>query len=91
MSKEINDKLDLAKTEEIFDSLIKRSDIHNTAKDLDGAELQKVKAVVAGGNLHVKTAQIKIAAIRLAGFRDGIRDTKLAVQRRVRNARKYGK
>ncbi len=90
MASDIEGKMDLTKTEQIFDSLIKRSGINDTTKSLDDAEIRKVKTVLGGGNLHIRTAQIRVTLLRLAGFRDGIRQTKLAVQKKVRNARKYG-
>lgn len=90
MSQEIDSQMDLDKTEKIFYSLIARSHINDTSKEMTPEEIKKINAVLQGGNLHVNTAKVKISATRLAGFRDGIRQTKLTVQRKTRNARKYG-
>ncbi len=87
MSKEIADALDLGKTSEIFDSLIRRSDINGKAS-FNEEEVKKAKAVLSAGNLHVKSAQVKLGALRLVGHFENTKALKIAIERNARSARK---
>ena len=84
------DQLDTGRTNEIFDSMIVRSSINDRSKVLDESAVKQARVVIGSGNLHVNTSRAKMSAIRMVGFTDGMVKTKLAVQRKIRNARKYG-
>lgn len=88
---EVADKMDLDRTDEIFDVTIKRTGYKDEKVLLSGDdEIKKAKIVIAAGNLHVKSAQTKATALRFIGYQNSIRATKDAIFRRVRNSRKHG-
>ena len=83
----IIEKMDLERTDKLFDSLISRSKVHSE-KPLGKQETTNARVVIASGNLHVSTARAKLTAIKLAGHLDESRQIKSAVERRVRDAYK---
>jgi hypothetical protein len=84
------DQLDTGRTNEIFDSMIVRSKINDRSKELGEDAVKQARVVIGSGNLHINTARAKMSAIRMVGYTDGLVKTKLAVQRKIRNVRKYG-
>lgn len=91
MSKEANDisvKMNLERTDEIFNSLISRSNINDKSAKFDEDAIKAAKAVLASGNLHVKTAAVKLGAIKLAGYYTNMERLKTAIEKRARNARR---
>lgn len=87
--KKIEEIMDTDRTNGLFDSSIKRSGaLIGEEYTLD--DLKKMKIVLGAGNLHVNTAKTKMGAIKLLGYRNSLDETKKAVERKIRNSRKYG-
>ena len=88
--KMVNEKLDINRTDQIFDSIIHRAKVNDRSAPMNDDELKKVNAVIKAGNLHVNTAKTKVSVFRFIGYRDNQEKIKLAIDRKVRNMRKYG-
>lgn len=86
--KEIADKMNLDRTDAVFDALVKRSKITDTSLPLDEMGIKQTRAVISSGNLHVATARAKLSALKIVGYRDNMDKLKHAVEARVRRARK---
>jgi len=84
----INDKLDLNRTDELFDSSIGKSEALSRGK-YDKESLKAAKTCLGFGNLHVNTAKVKIATLKIIGYRDQVTRLKQNVDRKLRNSRKY--
>ena len=82
----IADKMELDRTDEIFDVLIGRSSITDRSKGMGEEEIKKIRTVIAAGNLHVATARSKMTALRFVGHQENQARLKEAVQRRVKDA-----
>lgn len=90
LDKPLEESMDLTRTDELFNSSIKRAGSNEEGKYTE-EDIKKQRVVIGFGNLHIKTAQTKISAIRLTGYRDNIKQLKNNVVRKYRNARKYPK
>lgn len=92
MSTDISDvidgAMDLKKTEELFDKSIERGESLKGGSYTD-KDIKNQRLVLGFGNLHINTAKVKMAAVRFLGYRDAMQKTKNAVERKVRNSRKY--
>lgn len=84
--RKVADQMNLDRTEGIFESLIDRSKILDRSIPLDESALKNTRAVLASGNLHVKTAVARISALRFAGYRENMGRLKLAVEKKAREA-----
>lgn len=83
------EQLNTDRTDEIFDSMIVRSDINNKKNALDENAVKQARVVIGAGNLHVNTSRAKMTAIRMVGYTDSLTKTKLAIKRKLRNKAKY--
>lgn len=83
---EASEALDLDRTGTMFDSLIIRAGVNETSKLFDAEEQKKTRLALAAGNLHAKTAQIKLGAIRLAGYVENKKKLREAIQNKVKDA-----
>ena len=88
---DVAEKMDLERTNELFDITIARADFKSKEPFKDDNDIKKARVVVQMGNIHINTAKTKMSAIRLIGYQNNLSQLKNAVQRKVRNARKYGK
>lgn len=88
---DVADKMDLERTGELFDITIARADFKSKELFKDDNDIKKARVVVQMGNIHINTAKTKMSAIRLIGYQNNLSQLKHAVQRKVRNSRKYGK
>lgn len=87
---EIGDKMDLDRTNELFNSSIKRSDTYRKELYTED-DIRKQRVILGYGNLHVKTAQVKMGLERMKGYRVNTEALKKAVDRKIRNKNKYGR
>lgn len=88
--KQVDDKLNLDRTDKLFDSSISRSGSNDQSKYTD-EDIKKQRLVIGFGNLHVNTAKLKVSVVRMRGYRDNVTNLKRAVDRKVRKERKYGR
>lgn len=82
----IADKMELDRTDEIFDVLIHRSAIKDREQGMGQEDIKKIKTVIAAGNLHISTARAKMTALKFVGHQENQARLKEAVQRRVKDA-----
>lgn len=89
--KKVDDKLSMDRTDELFDSAIKRSGANNRNSDYTEDDIKKQRLVIGFGNLHINTARAKLSIVRMRGYQSANRGLKQSVDRRLRNAKKYPK
>lgn len=84
----IDDVMDLDRTNQLFDSAIRRADANGKEKYTE--EDVKFQRLVTGfGNMHINSAKVKLSVVRMRGYQANTGALKKAVDRKVRNARKY--
>lgn len=81
--------LDTDKTAHLFEVSIKKANALDAAPYTEDS-LRAARMNINYGNLHVNTAKTKLSAIRLVGYQNSLSTTKKAVERKIRNQRKYG-
>jgi hypothetical protein len=86
----VDDKLDLDRTNKLFDTSIIKADAFSKDK-YTVQSLKEARQVATFGNLHLNSAKAKISVIRLMGYKNEIDNVKKSVSRKIRNAKKYGK
>lgn len=86
----VDELMDLDRTDELFNSSIKRSGSHDT-EPYGEEDIKKQRLVVGFGNLHINTAKVKLGVARMKGYLDSTKSLKKAVDRKVRNNNKYGR
>ncbi len=82
---EIEVKMDLERTDQLFSSAIKSAGALEGQRYTEDS-LKQMRAVMGAGNLHINSAKVKLGAIRLMGYVAGVRATSNAVSRKVRDA-----
>ena len=87
--KDIVGKMDLDRTDKLFDASITSADSLSKEPYTEDS-IKKQRLVIGFGNLHVNSAKVKLGAIRMNGYVDSTKSLKRAVDRKVRNAAKYG-
>lgn len=85
----IVETMDTKRTSSVFDALINSTGIKD-AGDIDDTKMKKIKAVIAMGNVHVRTAATAITGIRLVGHYQNQGKLKAAIERKTREALKDG-
>lgn len=91
MDKDLNivdDALKIGRTDELFDSAIKRSGALNKEPYTED-DIKKMRVVSSLGNFHLNTAKTKVAIVRMKGYQDNLESLKRAMERKVRNTKKY--
>ncbi len=88
--KDIAKKLDLQRTDELFDITITRAD-YKTKKLFTDDDVKIARLVIQAGNLHVNSAKVKLGALRLVGYRDTSKQLEKTIAKKARNARKYAR
>ena len=86
---DVIEKMDLDRTNKVFNQTIEKTGYNGSKPMDDELEVKKARILIAAGNLHVHTAKTAISAIRLSGYRSDMEGIKNAVQKKVRNSRKY--
>lgn len=88
---EVVKQMDLARTDALFDATLEKvKALDDTIPYDTELEVKKGRLAIAAGNIHVNSAKVKLGALRLLGYRDSLRKTKLAVQRKFRNEQRSG-
>ena len=80
---EINQSMDLSRTNQLFDAAIHSGD-SLSGKPYNEEAVKAQRIVLGFGNLHVKSAQTKLSAIRLTGYRNELNNLRHNVQKKVR-------
>lgn len=79
--------MDVKRTSDMFDSVIQKSSLKDD-KAFDENSLKETKAIIQAGNMHVRTAQVAVGAIRLVGHYDNQTKLKAAIEKKTREAMK---
>lgn len=86
----IDEVMDVSRTNDLFDSSIKRSGANSDEKYSE-ADLKQMRTIIGFGNLHINTAKVKLGVARLRGYRDNVSKMKQSIDRKIRNKNKYGR
>ncbi len=79
--------MDVKRTSDMFDDVLKKSSMKDGGR-FDENSLKEIRTVIQAGNVHVRTAQVAVTAIRLVGHYDNQTKLKHAIEKRTREASK---